>query len=352
MAVQNINNFRRGRQQGAVVKLGTKQYVGGGNVPSAGQILQQAKQNVDRNLQTANPLAMGGAYLYTSQFSDEALADARERAKKGDVISQLYVNTAEGLLSPVQETYARDSRSQNPVLNIASGAVQLIPQAIAQIPAGLQAVNLIQQGQSNIIKKGYTSIPGIVTDVISETKEAPLAVLGSVAAGAALGGAGVGIGAKAGSVGKAAKNAGKVNTERTVADIANVGYEKGAKRGFRDSTRTPTPKGYDKVNSRPDKTTTETKLVTQLPRSAFGNSIPSKKTPTGDISRNNLLGVRDNRASIRTSQPNNLSRSAGTTKQQNTTLARRIRRAFFVPGFRQRRVPQASWNNTKRSWKT
>ena len=189
MAVQNINNFRRGRQRGVVVKSGTQQYVGGGNLPSAGQILQQGKQNLERNLQTANPLAMGGAYLYTSQFSDEALADARKRAEKGDVISQLYVNTAESLLKPVQETYARDSRSSNPVLNIASGAVQLIPQAIAKIPAGLQAVNLIQQGQSDIIKKGYTSIPGIVTDVISETKEAPLAVLGSVAAGAALGAA-------------------------------------------------------------------------------------------------------------------------------------------------------------------
>lgn len=267
-----------------MVKSGTQQYVGGGNLPSAGQILQKGKQNIERNLQTTNPLSMGGAYLYTSQFSGEALADARERAKKGDVISQLYVNTAESLLKPVQETYARDSRSPNPVLNIASGAVQLIPQAIAQIPAGLQAVNLIQRGQSDIIKKGYTSIPGIVTDVISETKEAPLAVLGSVAAGAALGGAGVG--GIRGSGGKGAKSVGKGRTvESSVGNIANVGIERGAKRGFRDSTQTPTPRGYDKVNSRPDvttqpKTSTGTKPVTQLPRSAFENRPVS--TPSGN----------------------------------------------------------------------
>lgn len=335
MAVQNINNFRRGRQQGAVVKLGTKQYVGGGNVPSAGQILQQAKQNVDRNLQVVNPVSMGGAYLYTSQFSDEALADARERAKKGDVISQLYVSTADGLLKNIDDTMTNAQESSNPIVKFSSGVISQLPYTIAQVPAYLQGVNLIQRGESGIIKKGYESVPGIITDTIDYAKGNPVQFAGALVGGAVLGGAG--IGAKAGSVGKAAKSAGKVKTERTVADIANVGYEKGAKRGFRDSTRTPTPKGYDKVNSRPDKTTTETKLVTQLPRSAFGNSIPSKKTPTGNISRNNLLGVRDNRASIRTSQPNNLSRSAGTTKQQSIRITGNVPSQFTAivgkPGY-------------------
>lgn len=278
MAVQNINNFRRGRQQGAVVKLGTKQYVGGGNVPSAGQILQQAKQNVDRNLQVMNPVSMGGAYLYTSQYSDEALADARERAKKGDVISQLYVSTAEGLLKNIDDTMTNAQESGSPVVKFTSGVISQLPYTIAQVPAYLQGVNLIQSGESGIIKKGYESVPGIITDTIDYAKGNPVQFAGALVGGAVLGGAG--IGAKAGSVGKAAKSAGKVKTERTVADIANVGYEKGAKRGFRDSTLTPTPKGYDKVNSRPDKTTTETKLVTQLPRSAFGSSPAS--TPSGN----------------------------------------------------------------------
>ena len=335
MAVQNINNFRRGRQRGVVVKSGTQQYVGGGNLPSAGQILQQGKQNLERNLQTANPLAMGGAYLYTSQYSDEALADARKRAERGDVISQLYVNTAEGLLKDIDDTMTNAQESGSPVLKFTSGVISQLPYTIAQVPAYLQAVNLIQQGEPGIIGKGYNSVPGIITDTVDYAKENPIQFAGALVGGAALGGAG--IGAKAGSVGKAAKNAGKVKTGKTVADIANVGYVKGAKRGFRDSTQTPTPKGYDKVNNRPDKTTTETKLVTQLPRSAFGDSIPSKNTPTGNLSRNNLLGVRDNRASIRTSQPNNLSRNAGTTKQQNIRITGNVPSQFTAvvgkPGY-------------------
>ena len=282
MAVQNINNFRRGRPRDVVVKSGTQQYVGGGNLPSAGQILQQGKQNLERNLRTVNPVSMGGAYLYTSQFSDEALADARERAEKGDVISQLYVNTAEGLLKNIDDTMTNAQESGSPVVKFTSGVISQLPYTIAQVPAYLQAANLIQQGELGIIGKGYNSVPGIITDTVDYAKGNPVQFAGALVGGAVLGGAG--IGAKAGSVGKAAKSAGKVKTERTVADIANVGLEKGAKRGFRDSTRTPTPKGYERVNSKPNviqpKTSTETKLVTQLPQSAFGSSPAS--TPSGN----------------------------------------------------------------------
>lgn len=51
-------------------------------------------------------------------------------------------------------------------------------------------------------------------------------------------------------------------------------------KGSTPKIKTQTPKGYDKVNSKPDKTTTETKLVTQLPQSAFSRSPAS--TPSGN----------------------------------------------------------------------
>lgn len=248
-------------------------------MPSANQILQQAGQQYQRNLQSVNPANLAGSLIYTSQYSDEALADAKKRAAKGDVVSQLYVSTAENILKPVQETYQRDSKNANPVVAFTSGLVQTLPNVIATIPAGLQAVNLLQQGQKDVVKKGYQSIPGIITDTISSAKDSPLGFAGTLAGGVALGGAGAG----------------------------RVKITKG------------TTKTQDSAVSNTGKTTpqTQTKLVTQLPRSAFNSKITNRGPNTQRQILTQKRGA-DNAVKV---QPAGIKTTpASTTAQQRTVI--------------------------------
>ena len=268
---------------------------------SNSNLVKQLKRNVDTN----NPMNILGSYIYTSQYSDEAIQDAKKRAKKGDIISQIYVATSEKILDPVRETYMRDTINQHPVVSFTSGMVQFLPNVISTIPAGLQAVNLLQKNQTDVVKKGYQSIPGIITDTIKAAHDTPLAFAGTVTAGLAVGGSGVvgGVGkvgkpkrdisisnipervseireitrnpkeirdtivtpaglthqqrkaaerrakydivgeiVTSGSKHKRAKSTNIIpfqNLPKSVSEIANLGIEKGAKKGFRDSTVTP-----------------------------------------------------------------------------------------------------------------
>lgn len=310
MAVQNINNYRRGRGQNTVVKPITTQQRQS-TLPSVNQVLRQTAQQYQRNLQSANPANLAGSLIYTSQYGDEALADAKRRAAKGDVISQLYVNTAENILKPVQETYQRDSKNANPVVAFTSGLVQTLPNLISTIPAGLQAINLIQQGQQDVVKKGYQSIPGIVTDTVSAASSSPLAFAGTVAGGAALGG--VGAVSRVGGVGKAGKTA----ATKTVPDVSSAGVEKGAKIKTPEPVvkKAETPAATIRVTSSTPKTTPSTP-ATALKRQALSRGGSTIKTtassPTTTLRRQ----------SVRPAGNTGKVSGSGTLKTQQRTVIR------------------------------
>lgn len=219
-------------------KKPTIQTSGKNNKTTLDGILTQLNQNYERNMETVNPANIAGSYIYTSQYSEESMLDAKKRAEKGDLISKLYVLTGENLLDPMRETYARDSVNPHPVVAFSSGLVQFLPNVISTIPAGLQAFNLLQQDGAGVAKKGYQSIPGIITETLTAAKASPLAFAGTVTAGVAVGGAGL-----TGGVGRIRNP--KVNPvtstlPKSVSEITDVRYRNGYdKNKIRDSVVTP-----------------------------------------------------------------------------------------------------------------
>ena len=145
-----------------------------------------------------NPVQFVDATIKTSQYSDDLVNEARIRAQKGDILSGIYVGTADTIVKGANDLYERVNKpGYTPTSKALAGVLKAGAGAVATVPAILQAGNYLVNPQrlvyngdipktvSGVNVDGMPKISGVDSITIStDDVEVVNSVLGTAATSA------------------------------------------------------------------------------------------------------------------------------------------------------------------------